>query len=319
MARPVGGKDYPRTRQEFRSFFPDEVACLEYLTRLRWPDGFHCPSCGCDGWRSTRGRWTCRGCGRQTSLTAGTIFEGTRKPLLDWFEVAWRITNAKNGVSALTVSGEWGVSRETGWMWLHKFRRAMVRPDRDMLSGRVEVDETFLGGAEDGVRGRQTIRKAIVVVAVELLPGDQFGRARLAYVKDASAASLHPFVHANIKAGSTLVTDFWPGYLGLDVRGYTHERINIKASDQTGSELLPGVHLVASLLDRWWLGTHHGAIRHRHLNAYLDEFVFRFNRRGSRARGLLFYRLLEGSIATEPTPFGLIVGGNRQRSQSGTE
>ncbi len=307
--RPVGGKDYPRTRQEFREFFPDENACLDYLTRRRWPDGFRCPVCGETGWRSARGRWTCRGCGRQTSVTAGTIFEGTRKPLLDWFEVAWRITNAKNGVSALAVSGEMGMSRETGWTWLHKFRRAMVRPDRDLLAGMVEVDETFLGGAEDGVRGRKTIRKAIVAVAVELLPGDRFGRARLARVSDASAASLHPFVLANVKPGSTLVTDAHEGYLGLDAKGYTHRVINIKQSGKTGSELLPGVHLVASLLDRWWLGTHHGAIRHRHLDAYLDEFVFRFNRRGSRARGMLFYRLLEGAVAADPVPFGAIVGG----------
>ena len=307
--RPVGGKDYPRTRQEFRVFFPEEAACLDYLTRLRWPTGFACPTCGKDGWRSARGRWTSRGCGKQTSLTAGTIFEGTRKPLLDWFEVAWRIMTAKNGVSALSVSAEWGMARETGWAWLHKFRLAMVRPGRDLLAGEVEVDETFLGGAEDGVRGRQTVRKAIVVVAVEKMPGSGYGRVRLARVKDASAASLHPFVLANITAGSTLTTDFWPGYLGLDKKGYTHTRLNIKASGQTGSDLLPGVHLVASHLDRWWLGTHHGALRWRHLDAYLDEFVFRFNRRGSRARGLLFYRLMEGAVVTEHTPLRDIWGG----------
>ena len=133
--RPVGGTDYPRTRQEFRTFFPDEDACLDFLTRLRWPSGFACPHCGKDGWRSARRRWTCRGCGSQTSLTAGTIFEGTRKPLLDWFEVAWRITTSKNGVSALAVSSEWGLSREAAWTWLHKFRRAMVRPEREPLSG----------------------------------------------------------------------------------------------------------------------------------------------------------------------------------------
>ena len=307
--RPVGGNDYPRTRQEFRSFFPSDDACAEFLTRLRWPAGFRCPDCGDGGWRSARRRWTCRGCGKQTSLTAGTIFEGTRKPLLDWFEVAWRITIAKNGVSALAVSNEWGMSREAGWTWLHKFRRAMVRPDRDLLSGEVEADETFLGGAEDGVRGRRTVRKAIVLVMVEKTPGGGYGRVRLVRVKDASAASLHPVVKATVVPGSTLVTDFWKGYLGLDAKGYTHKRINIKASEQTGSDLLPGVHLVASHLDRVWLGTHHGAVRWQHLDAYLDEFVFRFNRRGSKARGLLFYRLLEGAVATDPTPLRRIRGG----------
>ena len=309
MARPVGGEDYPRTRQEFRAFFPDDDACAEFLTRLRWPDGFRCPACGGAGWRSTRGRWTCRGCGKQTSLTAGTIFEGTRKPLLDWFEVAWRITTAKNGVSALAVSSEWGMSREAGWTWLHKFRRAMVRPDRDLLSGEVEADETFLGGAEDGVRGRQTVRKAIVLVLVERKPSGGYGRARLVRVKDASAGSLHPAVQANVASGATLTTDFWTGYLGLDKKGYTHKRINIKGSGQTGSDLLPGVHLVASHLDRVWLGTHHGALRWRHLDAYLDEFVFRFNRRTSKARGLLFYRLLERAVSTAPQPFSAIRGG----------
>ncbi len=309
MARPVGGKDYPRTRQEFRAFFPDDDHCVAFLTRLRWPDGFRCPACLGEGWRSARGRWTCRGCGRQTSLTAGTIFEGTRKPLLDWFEVAWRVTTAKNGVSALAVSSEWGMSREAGWTWLHKFRRAMVRPDRDLLTGEVEADETFLGGAEDGVRGRQTVRKAIVLVMVEKKAGGGYGRARLVSVKDFSAASLHPAVQANVTSGATVITDFHKGYLGLDRKGYTHKRINIRASGQTGSDLLPGVHLVASLLDRVWLGTHHGALRRRHLDAYLDEFVFRFNRRGSKARGLLFYRLLEGAVSTAPQPFSAIRGG----------
>lgn len=309
MARPVGGKDYPRTRQEFRTFFPDEEACAEFLTWLRWPEGFRCPVCSGEGWRSVRGLWTCRECGRQTSLTAGTIFEGTRKPLLDWFEVAWRITTAKNGVSALAVSNEWGLSREAGWTWLHKFRRAMVRTDREQLTGEVEADETFLGGAEDGVRGRQTVRKAIVLVMVEKKAAGGYGRARLVRVRDFSAASLHPAVQANVESGSTLVTDFHKGYLGLDAKGYTHRRINIKGSGQTGSDLLPGVHLVASLLDRVWLGTHHGALRWRHLDAYLDEFVFRFNRRGSKARGLLFYRLLEGAVSIGPQPFASIRGG----------
>jgi len=308
VGRPVGGKDYPRTRQEFRASFPDDAACAAFLTRLRWPDGFRC-ACGGEGWQSARGRWTCRNCQRQTSLTGGTIFEGTRKPLLDWFEVAWRITTAKNGVSALAVSNEWGLSREAGWTWLHKFRRAMVRPDRELLAGEVEADETFLGGAEDGVRGRQTVRKAIVLVMVERKPAGGYGRARLVRVTDFSAASLHAGVQANIASGSTLMTDFWKGYLGLDAKGYTHKRINIKGSGQTGSDLLPGVHLVASLLDRVWLGTYHGALRWRHLDAYLDEFVFRFNRRGSRARGLLFYRLLEGAVETEPQPFSAIRGG----------
>ena len=308
MAAPVGGKDYPRTRQEFRAFFPDDAACVEFLTRLRWPDGFRC-ACDGEGWRSARGRWTCRGCGKQTSLTAGTIFEGTRKPLLDWFEIAWRITTAKNGVSALAVSNEWGMSREAGWTWLHKFRRAMVRPDGELLAGEVEADETFLGGAEDGVRGRQTVRKAIVLVMVEKKAGGGYGRCRLVRVKDFSAASLHPAVQANVASGSTVITDFHRGYLGLDTKGYTHRRINIKGSGQTGSDLLPGVHLVASLLDRVWLGTHHGALRWRHLEAYLDEFVFRFNRRGSRARGLLFYRLLEGAVSTAPQPYSAIRGG----------
>lgn len=308
--RPIGGSDYPRTRQEFRAFFPDENACLDFLTRLRWPTGFGCPQCGEAGWRSARGRWTCRGCGRQTSLTAGTIFEGTRKPLLDWFEVAWRITTAKNGVSSLAVSSEWGLSREAAWTWLHKFRRAMVRPERDPLSGTVEIDETFVGGVEHGVVGQQTFTKAIVVIAVERPDIGRYGRIRLARVPDKTAATLHPFALANVKLGSTVITDGHKGYLALDKKGYTLSQMPIKGSGFTGSDLLPGVHLVASHLDRVWLGTHHGAVRRRHLDAYLDEFVFRFNRRSSKARGLLFYRLLEGAVAAGPAPFAAIRGGN---------
>ena len=309
--RPVAGTDYPGSEPEFDRFFPDEAACLDYLVRLRWPGGFVCPApgCGATGWLTKRGTYACGTCGKHTSPTAGTIFEGTRKPLRQWFRVAWRITNSKKGIAALEVAGAMGMEHKTAWTWLHKFRRAMVVPDRKPLSGTVEVDETFVGGVEHGVSGQQTLTKSIVVVAVERPGVGRYGRIRLTRVPDKTTATLHAFVLGNIVPGSTVITDGWPSYKGLHKKGYTLTQVPIKGSGYTGSQLLPGVHLVASHLDRVWLGTHHGAIRKRHLDAYLDEFVFRFNRRGSKQRGLLFYRLMEGAVATGPAPLRDIRGG----------
>jgi transposase-like protein len=252
----------------------------------------------------------CRACRHPTSATAGTIFQDTRKPLRLWFRTMWYVTQQKHGASALGLQRLLGLSRyETAWTWLHKLRRAMVRPERDRLSGRVEVDETFVGGDEEGVYGRQIEGKALVVIAVEER-GRGVGRIRMARVADASAASLHLFIQKSIEPGSIIHTDGWDGYSGLEQKGYRRERTVLSGKGKKAAvRLLPGVHLVAALLKRWLLGTHHGAVSADHLDYYLDEFTFRFNRRTSRSRGKLFYRLVQQAAQIGPTPRHAIVGG----------
>jgi transposase-like protein len=295
-------EDYPRDLIEFDRRFPTEQGCREYLMKLRWPDGFVCPRCqGREAWLTKRGLLVCAKCQYQASLTAGTIFQDTRKPLTVWFKAIWWVTTQKNGASALGLQRILGLrTYYTAWTWLHKLRRAMVRPGRDKLSGRVEVDETYLGGLEEGVRGRQTNKKALVVVGAEE-DGRGTGRIRLRRIPDASQASLHGFIHMNIEPGSVVHTDGWDGYNGLD--GYRHKATVLRGSKESASELLPRVHQVVSLLKRWLLGTHQGAVSPEHLDYYLDEFTFRFNRRGSHSRGKLFYRLLQQAVEIEPTPY----------------
>ena len=308
---PVGGVDYPRTLQEFDEWFPSEAACVDYLQRVRWPDGFRCPKCEAQlAWQTARGEFRCAECQRQTSPTAGTIFEGTRKPLRTWFLAMWYVTNQKHGVSALGLQRVLGLgSYQTAWAWLHKLRRAMVRPGRDRLHGEVEVDETYVGGVETNVAGRQTIKKSIVAIAVEIR-GRGSGRIRMRRVEDVSGQSLLPFVTAVVSPGAVVHTDGWGGYVGLAGLGYNHQPKNLSASDDLAHVAMPRVHRVASLLDRWWLGTHQGAIRRKHLDYYLDEYTFRYNRRASRARGMLFYRLLQQAVRVDPVPYKRLVGGS---------
>ena len=303
-------EDYPRTLAELERRFSSQEACRAYLGELRWPDGFRCPACGADrGWPIRRGDLIeCARCHAQTSVIAGTIFEGTRKPLPTWFRAMWLITSEKNGVSALGLQRQLGLgSYETAWAWLHKLRRAMVRPGRDRLSGVVEVDETYVGGPEPGVVGRETANKSLVAVAAEE-DGTRIGRIRLRQIPDASAPSLEEFIADAVEPGSVLHTDGWPGYKGVQALGYGHRVTNIKASGRPAHETLPRVHRVASLLKRWMLGTHQGSVSPEHLDYYLDEFTFRFNRRASRSRGKLFYRLVEQAMATDPVPTKALIG-----------
>lgn len=309
--RPVGGEDYPRTFQEFDVWFGSEGACRDFLRKLRWSEGFCCPHCGSKGvaWNTGRGLLHCRSCQGQTSVTAGTIFEGTRKPLRTWFLAMWFAVSQKHGVSALGLQRVLGLgSYQTAWSWLHKLRRAMVRPGRDRLSGEVEVDETYVGAPEEDVHGRQIEEKAIVVVAAERR-GKAIGRVRLRQITDCSSKSLTPFVCDVVAPGSTIFTDGWLGYSGLKKKGYVHQILKIKTSGKKAHELLPRVHMAVSHLHRWLVGTHHGSIKKPHLDYYLDEFTFRFNRRSSRARGLLFYRLVRQAVVTDPTPYTVILGG----------
>ena len=306
----MGGIDYPETLQEFDEWFPTEQACLDYLEKLRWPDGFVCPVCnGRKAWRMKTGLFRCSVCKHKVSLVAGTIFHGTKKPLRLWFQAVWYVTSQKFGGSALGLKRVLGLkSYQTAWSWLHKMRRAMVRPGRAPLSGTVEVDETFVGGKEQGgKRGRGAGKKAIVLIAIEVHDPMGFGRVRMQRVSDVSSECLIPFVCENVLRGSTVITDGWKGYNLLEQHGYTHKKINISKSGDPAHVHLPGVHRIASLLKRLLLSTHQGAVSPKHLDYYLDEYTFRFNRRTSRARGLLFYRLLEQAVCISPVPYKEII------------
>jgi hypothetical protein len=315
----VAGRDYPRDWPEFMRFFGDEEACARYLERLRWPEGFRCPACGHDeGWRTKRGLWVCRACERQSSVTAGTLLAGTRTPLGSWFAAIWQLTNQKHGLSALGLKRLLGLgSYETAWAQLHKLRRAMVRPGRELLHGLVEVDEGYVGGREIGVAGRQTEDKSPVVVAVEVREGrrgERAGRIRLSRLEPLSKWGLEAFVSEAIEPGSSVRTDGWNLYEDLPQFGYRHLPINVSRSGQSASASMPHVHRVLALLKRWLLGTHQGSVQPHQLDYYLDEFSFRFNRRHSRHRGLLFYRLLQEVVATEPITLRQIAGGGGGRN-----
>jgi transposase-like protein len=262
---PTAGRDYPGSYAELLPWFPDDDACLDYLDWLRWPDGVRCPRCtGRDGWRLGSGRWECAVCGRQASVTAGTIFHRTRTPLQLWFAVAWQMTSQKHGVSALGVQRSLGLgSYQTAWAMLHRYRAAMVRPGRERLSGHVEVDEAYVGGVEDKVHGRQTETKAIVAIAVEIENPKGFGRIRLGHVTDVSKESLLPFIDDAVTPASTIHTDGWQAYLTLGDRGYEHERTVMSQQSDPAHVVMPGVHRVASLLQCWLLGSPPGGGQHR--------------------------------------------------------
>jgi hypothetical protein len=308
---PVAGIDYPGTFQEFDEWFSSDDACLDYIAKLRWPEGFCCPSCDNITDKPSliaRGLFLCRKCKRQTSVTAGTLFHKTRKPLRTWFFAMWFVTSQKHGASALGLKRVLGLgSYNTAWTWLHKLRRAMVRPGREQLTGVIEIDETYVGGVGIKVRGRGAKKKSIVAIAAEVR-GRSSGRIRMSIISDVSAKCLHGFISDNVQKGAEIRTDGWKGYNGVEAMGYQHVVTNLSDIGDPAHVVMPRVHRVASLLDRWWLGIHQGAIRPQHLEYYLDEFTFRFNRRTSRARGLLFYRLMEQAVDCSPVSRKMIVG-----------
>ena len=309
LLRPAAGRHYPASTGELLAWFPTDADCLDYLEWLRWPEGFVCPGCGHrGGWRLGDGRFWCAGCDRRSSVTAGTIFDRTRTPLTVWFTACWLFSTQKDGVSALSLQRALEIgSYQTAWAMLHRLRSVLIRPGRERLAGVVEVDETFMGGEEPGLRGgRARGKKVLVGVAVELKDPKGYGRCRMAPLVDASAASLRTFLADHVEPGTTVITDGWMGYHGIGELGYAHDRRSQRAARARGGdpgELLPGVHRVASLAKRWLLGTHQGSVGDAHLPSYLDEFVFRFNRRTSRSRGLVFYRVLELAVAHAPVRY----------------
>lgn len=302
-------------------WFPDEASCVQFLERLRWPEGFVCPRCGAAAqpYRASRNRLMCSTCRAQCSVTAGTIFEKTRTPLRSWLAAVWYVTNQKHGVSALGLQRVLGLgSYQTAWTMLHRLRRAMIRPGRERLAGVVEVDETYVGGrypVRKGRKGRRAKRslppledkQSVVVIAVEVLePPKGFGRIRLRRVPTASEETVLPVVLEFIEPGSTIHTDGSWVYRSLPKHGYLRDKTVILGSEDPAHVSLPGVHRIASLLKRWLMGTHQGSVQPHQLDYYLDEFTFRFNRRSSRSRGLLFYRLLEQAVVTNPVTYRAI-------------
>ncbi|HOC73374.1 MAG TPA: IS1595 family transposase [Candidatus Hydrogenedentes bacterium] len=314
-SKPTAGIDYPRNIREFERWFDSEASCRDYVFRLRWPTGRPmCPRCGTETppWITARGYLHCRDCGRETSVTAGTVFERSHTPLRTWFQAMWLLMGQKPGASASGLQKVLGLgSYETAWMMLHKLRRAMVRPGRERLHGVVEVDETYVGGVSSGGKqGRGAGKKEVVVIALEMRAPKGFGRVRMRRIADVSGVHLVSFVSEVVEPGSEIRTDGWAGYNKLSDVGYMHNKILLCESGDPAHVLMPGVHRISSLVKRWLLGTHQGAISRQHLEYYLDEFTFRFNRRTSASRGMLFYRLMQQAVATDPTPYREIIGGN---------
>ena len=295
----MGGIDYPRTLQEFDDWFTTEEQCLEFIKQLRWSKGFICPECNHNiGWELSTGLIRCAKCRNDISVLHGTTFHKTRKPLRVWFQAMWYVTSQKFGGSALGLKRVLGLgSYQTAWSWLHKMRHAMVRPDRELLYGKVEIDETLIGSEHHGgKRGRGAENKHIVVIAVEVIDPKGFGRIRMQQVDSSSAENLLPFITKYIEKGSEIRTDSWTGYANLNKLGYIHKKINVSDSGDPAHVSLPGVHRISSLLKRWLLGTHQGSVSEKHLEYFLDEYTFRFNRRKSTSRGMLFYRLLQQAV-----------------------
>jgi len=271
-----------------------------------------CPYCAhVGGWRIADGRWKCSACGARTSPTAGTIFDRTRTPLSVWFAACWLFASQKDGISALSLKRSLEIgSYQTAWAMLHRLRSVLVRPGRERLQGAVEVDEAFFGGEEPGLRGgRQRGKKTLVGIAVERVAPRGFGRCRMAVLADASAGSLRGFLVDHVQDGATVITDGWPSYPAATRELYVHDRLVAPGAEAV--KLLPGVHTVSSLAKRWLLGTHQGAVDDAHLASYLDEFVFRFNRRRSRSRGMVFYRVLELAVAHDPVRYRDLIAAPR--------
>lgn len=287
---------YPETIQQLFDRFRVDEDCFRYLAEVRWGGAFRCPSCShTSAWYRQRGRFRCAACHSDTSVTHGTVFAHSHIPIKLWFLALWHVVSQKHGINALGLSRALGITRQkTGWQLLKKIRSGMIRPHRDRLSGLIEVDEVLLGGKRHKFEGRSPQGKTLVLMAVEDTGKGHIGRIRTQIIPDATARSLHIAIGEMVEPGSTVRTDGWTSYR-LEQWGYRHRRVT-RQTVAPEDDTTPLVHLVSSLLKRWLLGTHQGGVQITHLQEYLDEFVFRFNRRTSRSRGKLFYRLIQNLL-----------------------
>ena len=301
--------DFPKDEIEFDERFHDESACYDYLFQLKWPRGYVCPRCDHQNyWISSKALLICTRCEHQHSITAGTIMHGTRKPLKYWFKAMWWFTTRKSGVNAINLKDLLGFgSYGTAWTWLHKLRSCTIREEREKIGGVVEVDEFYVGGQKSGKRGRGAEHKYPVVAAVEKY-GEQLGRIRLQVVEDCSSGELVPFIEDNTIDGSHIITDGWSAYNPVRANGYDHEKV-IQKNAEDKSSVLPGVHRIASLVKRLIVSTFQGRFEKKHLQRYLDEYVFRFNRRKSTYVGKKFMRIVQQAVVTEPVSYRQIVHG----------
>jgi len=311
-------KKYPENFIDFIDYFATDLDCRNYILAMRWGNGFTCSTCGHNEyWTNEKISYCiCRECRHRISLLAGTVMQDSKLPVRVWFAAMWLFVTQKDGISAKSLQENLGLcSYRSSWSLLHKLRVAMVRSDREKLSGVVEVDEEYIGGVlEDGKKGRGSENKQLVVVAVQLekIPGNnpnrpllrdyRLAKIRAKHIPNASKIELHNFIKENIEKGSTIIRDGWAGYSGIDDEGY-HSEI-IKMSEATSEEeKLPHIHLAISLIKRWILGTYQGNIDENNLQIYLEEYAFRFNRKTSHNRGWLFYRMVQGALSTRPHPY----------------
>lgn len=303
---------FAMTALEFETRFANERACWEFLREARWPSGFACPKCqgGKSYFVSGRGLEECAGCGHQTSVTAGTMFHGTRKPLRTWFKAIFEFVSRKDGCNAMDIQRLLGLSYPTSWTWLHKIRDVFVAKDRRRLDGEVEVDETMVGGPEEGVHGRDLgTKKLLIAGGVEVTATGACGRARLAPVDSASAEDLQVFVAEAVEEGALVHTDGLSSYDGLD-QCHTH-KVTVIGNPKTASQKFPHIHRVFSLFKRALLGTYHGSWSKKYAAQYCEEFIFRFNRRNSGSRVHLFRRIIGQALRARPR-IHLLVGNARQ-------
>ena len=309
MPRPP----FPKNLREFQRQFATEDACQDYLAACRWPDGFVCPRCQHRrGYRlSEQRRWQCAACRYQVSLTAGTILHNTKTPLTVWCWATYLTVTDKRGLSALLLQRQLGLRRyETAWLLLHKLRRGMVNTTREPLHGDVELDDTWVGGPQAGIRGSRQLKgrkAAIVLVAVEKR-AERSGRTRMAVVPDVKQSTMRAFVHQHVAPGSTIYTDGLKSFTDLPAADVRH----VARTQPVKTALRRGVPSVVPLADRvignlqqWLIGTHHGVSKGQ-LQVYLDEFVFRHNRR--RHPMAAFQTLLGLGTGRAPTPFRRIRG-----------
>lgn len=303
---------FPDNEIEFDSMFSTEEKCIAYLFKQRWEQGFECSKCGgITYWKSNRNLYICKNCEHQHSITAGTILHKTHKPLKFWFKAIWMFTTTKSGISATNLARLLGLSYPTAWTWLQKLKRCTINPEREKLSGTVEVDEFYLGGKHSGKQGRGSENKHKIVVAVERREFEDsefdlshlMGRARLSVVPDCSAESLVPFIKDNIYKGSSLITDKWRGYTDELQKDYIHK--TFKSNENLSA--LDHVHRIASLVKRWFIGTLQGSIKPEHLQEYMNEYIFRFNRRNLKSIGGKFYRMMQFVSVSNPTPYKIII------------
>lgn len=290
--------DYPTDYQKLIAKYNTQESCIEFLASVRWPGGFICPRCTTTAvWRSSRHLWVCQECEYHASVLAGTLFQDTKLPLPFWFQMIWWFVGQKSGASALSLQSNFGVgSYNTARKLLGKLRSCMVLTGRSLLSGKVEVDEAFIGGENN---------KEIVMVAAEVR-GKATGRIRMRHIGSRQGAEIQKFILESIEPGSTIISDQYKGYVTIIEKGYAHEPQKKPYSWENASgdddRLLPRVHRTISLVKRWYYGTYHGRIEPKNLQTYLDEFVFRFNRRASGSRGLIFLRLIESALKSPHRP-----------------